>query len=78
MLADTKNTYLQDDTALSFWRVLRLKLSVFWNLHTFERNSAPFMFEVYAHRVINGHFIHRKHLTWIVGKRSFTPLSNIR
>ena len=73
MLADSKNTYLQDATALSFWRVLRSNLSVFGNLHTFGRNSAPLMFEMHAHRVVNGHFIHRKHLTWIVGKRSFTP-----
>ncbi len=73
MLANTKNTYLQDNTALSYWRVLRPNRSVFENLHAFVRNSAPFMFEMYAHRVINRHFIHRKHLTWIVGKRSFTP-----
>jgi hypothetical protein len=73
MLANTENTYLQDDTALSFWRVLRSNCNVLGYLHTFGRNSAPFMGEVYPHRVVNGHFIHRKHLTWIVGKRSFTP-----
>ena len=78
MLADTRNTYLPDDTPLSYWRVLRSNLSVFGNRHTFGRNSALFMFELYAHRVVNGHFIYRKRLTWIVGKRSFTPLSNIR
>ena len=73
MLANTENTYLQDAIALSFWRVLRSNISVFVKRYTFGRNSAPFMFEMHAHRVVNGHFIHRKHLTWIVGKRSFTP-----